>query len=98
MIRRMYSDTGTTGAGAWRDASLCLLVGRLWGHGDSPERPSTTLSMQNSMGNSKMTLRSREKYQKMFKNAFEDAQQSRNSEDIDVAKGVCTCTHEDHLG
>ena len=42
MILRMYSDTGTTGAGAWRDASLCLLVGRLWGHGDSPERPSTT--------------------------------------------------------
>ena len=42
--------------------------------------------MQNSTGSSKMTLRSREKYQKMFKNTFE-ARQSRNREDIDVAKG-----------
>ena len=42
MIRRMYSDTGTTGAGAWRDASLCLLVGRLWGHEEFHNTPSTT--------------------------------------------------------
>ena len=62
-----------------------------------PRGPAPRISMQNSTGNSKMTLRSREKYQKMFKNAFEDAQQSRNSEDIDVAKGPPR-THEDHLG